>query len=145
MSKRLKVELPRGWTDHSSRFPNGPLATFLRDESDAAGAVQVSTAEFRGQKAPDLSVRSLVAMAVNLGKQPGFELTETTHGTCEYGTWGSAVYRSDQYSRAKYWFLSDGRDVIFATHICQASPEPSVVSEVEGIVKSLRLARRPWW
>src|SRR5262245_53446259 len=111
MAKRLQIQLIHGWSDRSKENP-GALATYIRRKSSAPGALQVSIAEFKGGEPPELPPKKLISMAVDMGKRFGLELVSTASGECQFGHWGSAVFRSSRYQRAQYWYLSDGRDVI---------------------------------
>ena len=144
MAKRLQIQLYHGWSDHSHEN-QGALATYVRDASAAPGALQVSIAEFRGPTPPKLTKEKLVALAVHMGAQPGFEQVSTACGGCQFGHWGSAVFRSERHPRAQYWHLSDGSDVIFVTHICEVEPDSLEIAEAQEIVESMHLAERPWW
>jgi hypothetical protein len=141
MPKRLQVKLVDGWSDHSSLFPDGPLATYLRYGSRNSGPLQVSIAEYKGGKSLGLSQEKLVAMARDMGERSGLsELVESDSGTCEFGQWGTAVFRSDQ-NRAQFWYLSDGSDVIFASYyFSHIEPVPKEVSEAAAIVMTMKLA-----
>jgi hypothetical protein len=140
MSKRLQVKLVEGWSDHSSKFPEGPLATYLRDGNPDSGALQVSTAEYKGPKPPDLNQEKLKAMARDMGERSGFaEVVETSSGTCEFGDWGTATYRSDKVAHAQFWYLSDGTDIIFVSYYSQTEPDSKEVSEAREIVMSMKL------
>lgn len=143
---RLKIELPTNWAQHNN--PTGP-ATFSRQGS--SGAFQVSWAEYQGGKPlPEVTAESLKSMAINFGQNNGFgEMTDSCGGTSRFGNFGSAVFRSTQHPRIQVWFISDGRDHIMATHICDREPESSEVAEVQQIATSLALGpeqtTKPKW
>src|SRR4051794_30209960 len=119
---RLKIELPTTWAQQN--MPNGP-ATFCRQAS--TNAFQVSWAEHRGGKPlPVITAHTLKQMAIGFGQKNGFgEIVESSGGACRYGSFGTAVFRSSQHPRIQVWFVSDGRNHIMATHICDHEPESS--------------------
>jgi hypothetical protein len=132
---RLKIELPTTWTQQSN--PDGP-ATFCRQGSSSA--FQVSWAEYRGGKLPDVTNDKLEGMATDFGQRHGFgEMLESSSGECRFGTFGTAVFYSAEYPRIQIWFISDGRDHIMATHICVVEPDAGEIAEVQRIADSLTL------
>ena len=143
---RLKIELPTTWAQEDN--PNGP-ATFCRHAS--TNAFQVSWAEYRGGKAlPEITAESLKQMATDFGKKNGFgQMAESSGGACRFGSFGTAVFRSAEKARIQVWFISDGRNHIMATHICDREPESSEVVEVQQIASSLALGpeqpAKPKW
>jgi hypothetical protein len=141
---RLKIELPEGWTQRKTR--DCPT-TFCRQTS--SNVFQVSWAEYRGKKSlPNATPDSLKAMAMNLGEKSGFgSVVESGGGPCGYGTFGSVVFRNPQHPRVQVWFISDGRDYIMATYICDREPESDELTDVQQIAKSLALGpeHKPWW
>jgi hypothetical protein len=138
----VQIRLHEGWSDRSHEN-QGALATYVRDDSKVPGVLQVSVV-FRGATPPELTMEKQIAIAVQLGTQPGFEQISTASGDCRFGHWGSAVFRSEGH-RAQCWLLSNGRDAILVTHICQAEPDPAEIAEAQEIVEWMHLAERPWW
>lgn len=132
---RLKIHLPRTWAQQHN--PNGP-ATFCRQGSN--NAFQVSWAEYRGSESLYVTADTLVEMATSLGQEQRFgDVIESTSGDCRFGTFGTAVFRAAGHSRIQIWFISNGRDHIMATHICDRVPGASEIAEVQEIATSLAL------
>lgn len=133
---RLKIELFNNWAPYE--MPDGP-STFCRQES--SNAFQISWAEYCGESPlPEITTDSLKQMAIKFGNDNRFgDLIESSGDDCRFGRFGSAVFRSDEYPRTQVWFITDGRDYIMATHICDSEPEPSEVAEVQAIARSLAL------
>ena len=131
---RLKIQLFDNW---SPRADLPGTAAFSRQGS--AGTFQVSWAEHRADKPlrafDDDGVRQF---AINQGKDFG-ELVDSSGGACCFGVFGTAVFRSENYPRTQIWILTNGRDHILATHICNEVPAPGEVAEVEQIASSLAL------
>jgi hypothetical protein len=132
----LKIQLPKFWAQQSN--PDGP-ATFSRRGS--SNAFQVSWAEYRKGELPDpTTADSLQQMATSFGQKQGFgEMLGSESGDCTFGTFGNAVFRSAEYPRIQVWFISNGRDFIMATHICDREPEASEIAEVRQIASNLTL------
>jgi hypothetical protein len=133
---RLKIEVPTNWA--AQHIPNAP-ATFCRRAS--TNAFQVSWAEYRGGKPlPEITADSLKGMATTFGEKNRFgEIVESSGGKCRFGSFGTAVFRTTEHPRIQVWFISDGREHIMATHVCDCEPEPSEVTEVQQIARSLAL------
>ena len=133
---RLKVDLFSNWTRVNDE--NGP-ARFCRRGS--TNAFQVSWAEYRGkQPLANVSLDKLKDFAVDFGrKNSSGELVESSSGTCGFGSFGTAVFRSEQHSRIQVWILTDGSDHILATHICDQPPEQNEIDEARRIATSLAL------
>src|SRR5690349_4720486 len=111
MAKRLQVRLLPNWAQADN--PDGP-ATFYRTDSDDSGALQVSLyAEYTGGRVPNPSAEDLIELARGHGQRHDVgELVESLSGACSLGTYGAAVFRSAEYPRIQFWYLSDGRDFI---------------------------------
>jgi hypothetical protein len=145
VKKRIKVALLPGWRDFSKENPDGP-ATYLRGSSERPGAFQVSCADHVSGAVPNPSRQNLVRLAGEAGDTEGTaEVIETMSGECRFGQYGSAVLRSPEYRRMQVWFLSDGYDLIMATHVCAGEPNQHELAEVQHIVENLVLVKKPWW
>lgn len=146
MNISLQIKLVDGWSDYSYENPDGP-ATFLRDRSEVPGPLQVSYAIYKDGPKPDPSKEDLIEFCIGLGKQHGFgELVKTDSMSCAFGLLGTAVFRGEELAHVQVWYLTNGRDIITATHICPEVPEQEEVTEVQGIVSSITLATvKPKW
>jgi hypothetical protein len=133
---RLKIQLFPNWAAQDN--PDGP-ATFYRQGS--TNAFQVSWAEYRGGKPlPKITATSLEQMANAFGQKQSFgEAIESSGGECKFGSFGTAVFHSARHPRIQVWFISDSREHIMATHICDREPQSDEVAEVQQIARSLGL------
>jgi hypothetical protein len=132
---RLKIQLHPTW--YQDKKNDGP-ATFCR--ANSSSAFQVSWAEKKGGAIPNPSGKDLIAFALNFGAQNNFgEVVESRDGTCRFGNYGTAIFRSTKHSRIQLWIVSNGRDFIFATHICDQVPSNEEISEAQSIAESLAL------
>ena len=67
-------------------------------------------------------------------------LSRPSRGAYDLGSYGSAVFRSAAYPRIQFWYLSNGRDFVLATHVCTVEPEATEVAEAQQIVGMLGLS-----
>jgi hypothetical protein len=145
---RIQVKLLPDWSTLAN--PDGP-PTYVRQTSEDSGAFQVSWAEYAGGRIPNPSSESLTQMCEDFGvkKQLG-DVLERDAGVCDYGLFGSAVFRSEEAPRFQIWIISDGKNFIHATHICGGKIDPKEVEEAKQIATMLTLkeevaASKPWW
>jgi hypothetical protein len=138
MAKRVKVRLLPNWA--SADNPGGP-ATFYRTDSQDSGALQVSLmAEYTGGAPPNPTAQDLIELAQGHGERhDAGELVETGSGASRIGTFGTAVFRSAEFPRIQFWYLSNGYDFVLATHVCSVEPEAAEVAEAQQIVGMLGL------
>jgi hypothetical protein len=141
MQPRLLVKLPEGWTDVSAQLPEAG-AMFIKGGKGATAALQVSyglnpDAPAEGE---ELMEEDLVEMAAtaDFGEDLG-QVVEKYSGPSLFGKMGTAVYRGGKYQRVQVWFLSNGRDLIMATHMCAQEPTRELLDEAERIVGNLAL------
>jgi hypothetical protein len=140
MSRRLKATLPEGWSDETGFGSKGVL-TFIREGSKAAGILQISLAAYEGREVPtekfleEMAIRYVILQ--NLGR-----LDECSGGACSTGHFGSAVFWSQKAPRSQIWFISNGVDLITATHVCRAEPDPAEVQEAEMIVETVEIVEK---
>jgi hypothetical protein len=147
---QVSLQLPKGWYNHSSQNPKEPLL-YRRHLSKYAGALQISLAEYVPGKIPDLNATTLINIAKQSSSDLG-EVIEEASGDCVLGAFGTVVRKSNRVARAQAWSLTDGHVIVFVTHICERSPDPTEVDEVQNIVRGLRVVdssiiqkHRPWW
>lgn len=141
MQPRLLVTLPEGWSDISGEVPEAG-AMFIKGGREATAALQVSyglNADSSGA-AQSLLEEDLVEMAATaqLGEDFG-QVVEKYSGPALFGRMGTAVYRGGRYPRVQVWFVSNGRDLIMASHICTEEPSRQLLEESERIVRNLAL------
>ena len=143
---QLQIKLVDGWSDYSHENPDGP-STFLRDQSEVPGPLQVSYAIYKEGDIPDASEEELIELCTGLGEQQGWgEVIETESMACAFGLLGTAVFRGEEFPHAQVWHLSNGQRFITATHICPEVPALEEVDEVQEIVKNITLVpAKPWW
>ena len=135
--------IPKGWAEFENR--DGP-ATYCRDLSETPGPLQISRAEYLGGALPNPSEDDLKRMAEEFGQNHSFgELVESLSGPCEFGTMGSAIFRSTENPRIQIWHVSNGRDFIMVTHICPTAPDPVEVREAQEIVRTVTLGKTSRW
>jgi hypothetical protein len=140
--KRTKVVLLPGWEQIEN--PTG-LPTFATVASGSSNVLQISHAEYCGGKVPNPSEQVLVRLSEDAARESigpligATKVIRTDSGKCAFGQFGTAIVRGTKFPMAQVWHLSDGRDAIFATYICEQEPTPQELTEVEEIVRSLKL------
>ena len=139
MTRSTKVKLPLGWSDYSGENPEGP-PTFLRDLSDLPGPLQISIIPYIKGEIPNPTEHDLIELAQRLGFDHNWgQVLEVSSGFCAFGIYGTAVFSGSDFHRVQVWYLSNGKDFILATHICQEEPDPTEVKEAQTIVTEIEL------
>lgn len=114
----------------------GPAAFSRRGSTSV---LQVSWAEYRSDKPlRQLGEEGIRQFAADFGRKFG-DLVESSCGTCGFGIYGTAIFRSPPHPRSQLWILTNGRDHILATHVSSEQPPPEEIAEVEQIAQSLAL------
>jgi hypothetical protein len=67
-------------------------------------------------------------------------LTETEFGECALGQYGTAKFYSEDFQYIQCWYLSNGKDFIYAEYHNYLIPEDEELQELHQIVKGLELA-----
>jgi hypothetical protein len=143
MDKKIRIELPDEWVYVSVHDVGGPWAARW-DHPEAAGALQVSAAEYEGGPEPRPSKARLIEMAISFGQENKFgRLIDSYGGKCVIGAFGSAVFRRAPFWRfsvpsySHVWFLSNGLDFIFVTFFAKRKPSEQEVGDAQRIVKRM--------
>jgi hypothetical protein len=135
MNDPLQVTLPPSWRDYTDESPGG-LTTFMRDH----GILQLSVTLYKRGRIPNPSEADLMSFAQAMAvRQKHPQLVESHGGTCALGKLGTAVFRTDDFPRFQVWFLSNGKDFILATYICDQEPDEAEVAEAQAIVENATL------
>lgn len=139
MERNLKVTLWPGWVDGTRDNPKGG-PTYYRRATGICNPLQVSHARYTGGEIPNPSDADLIEFAKAARRvSDGCELVNTESGTCDFGRFGSALFRSPEFPRVQSWCISNGRDFIFATYICSKQPGDKEIAEAEYIAKALAI------
>lgn len=143
--KNIKVEIPVGWSDYAQNNPDGP-ATFIRDINNAHSVFQVSFAQYKDGEIPNPSQEDLVELAQNTGIDMLLgDMIDTSSGTCSFGAFGTAIFKSKENPHSQIWYLSDGHDFILATYICVEIPDNNELIEVQEIINRLYVSKKSFW
>lgn len=135
---KLNINFPDGWKDISNENPDGP-PTFINENINESGVLQISTADFMGGKLPNTSLADLIELSKKAGIKNEFgKLEYEESGSCEYGIYGYAQFSRADFPYISLWHLSDGKNFIFSTFICGSLPEQDHIDEVKGILKSIK-------
>jgi hypothetical protein len=131
---RLKIQLFNNWLQRSD-VP-GPAAFSRRGNTSV---LQDSWAGYRSDKPlRQLGEDGIRQFAAEFGRKFG-ELVESSSGTCGFGIYGTAIFRSLPHPRSQVWILTNGRDHILATHVSSEQPSSDEIAEVQQIAQSLAL------
>jgi hypothetical protein len=137
MEKNIRVRLLPNWHDFSDRNPDGG-PTFARKNSE--NFLQISWSVYQGGVAPNPSVEDLIRISCVLGEKfNNGLLLESQSGLCDFGRYGTCVFRSPEYPRIQVWTISNGKDFIFATYICNEETSLDEIQECSKIVRLLVL------
>jgi hypothetical protein len=135
---KLNISFPDGWKDISNENPDGP-PTFINENINETGVLQISTTDFIGGKLPNPNLADLIELSKKAGIKNEFgELEYEESGNCEYGIYGYAQFSRTDFPYISIWHLSDGKNFIFSTFICGSFPEQDHIDEVKGILKSIK-------
>jgi hypothetical protein len=143
MGKKLTIWLPDDWASISDQNLDGPL-TMSWQHADAAGAFELSTAEYKGGQEPRPSESDLIQLAVGFGEQHKWgRLISSSSGECVMGSFGTAAFKrtksmppgAPQYCQV--WFLSNGLDFVFATFIAMQEPDDREVAAAQRIAEGI--------
>jgi hypothetical protein len=145
---RLKVKMPASWIYRPNQDKSPPYL-FYRHQSSTPGPLQISWVETSSTPGINPSRQELQQMVSDFGQKNGYgALVESSCDSCVFGSMATATFRSPKHPRIQIWFLSNGQDMITATHICEQQPDPIEVSEAQEIVRMLTLGPekpKPRW
>ena len=136
--KKLRIDFPEGWVDISDENPGGPPA-FINEQVDDPGVLQISAVEYSGGELPDPSTADLITMAKNVGAKNQFgAVMREESGECNYGIYSYVEFSSKEFPYVAVWYLSDGKNFVFATFICGTIPEAKHIEDVRHILMSIK-------
>ena len=132
----LRMLLPEGWYDITDDVEAEDVPfTLARD--DGVGALQFSTAFYRGGKIPNPSVEDLREMRHQLAAGQGAtEVGDVVEATTPVRVSGASYRGHDGFFRA--WYLSNGLDIALVTYSCEWEHRGLEQEEYEAIVASIR-------
>lgn len=140
MSKQLRIELPDDWADISDQNPDGPV-TFVWDDEEAQGALQISTAEYASGKTPAPTEQSLVQFVTDFGLTHQWgDLAHVGSGRCTMGLYGTAIFRGNGKESPGYcqlWMISNGSDFVFATFFASGAVSPKELADAQQIAEEI--------
>lgn len=143
IKERLQVVLHPGWVPEEN--PGGPV-TFMKTGSQ--NPLQISYALCKKGQSPDFSKENLLEMARGLLKAQGAgeAILEET-GECSFGFYATIACKLDKMERFQIWHLSNGKDLINVTYICDKEPCAEEVKEAKDITMSLyfKYEKKTWW
>lgn len=131
------VSVREGWSDltHTLGTKDGPFT--LADPETGVGALQFSPAIYQSGPEPSPTLVDLRSMVAEFAKarKLGTAFDETVHSGDV--SWASASFhREDDLVRV--WYLSDRKNIVHVTYLCDWTNRSLEVEECEAILKSLR-------
>lgn len=137
--KKLKVKLLSDWIDYSI-FNKRKLPTFIKSSCKTINPLQIEYAIYNNGKIPNPSVNDLLKMCKNYGiKNEYIDCLGTYSGECIFGIYATAIYKTNKIPWIQVWHMSNDKDFIFASYICNSEPINNEVEEAYEIVMNLDL------
>jgi len=136
--KKFKFNLPKSWIDISNENPDGP-PTFIRKESDKnPGVLQISSAEYLSGEKPNPNYSELIELSKEFNSENEFDLINTKSGDCQYGIYGLAEFKNEEFPFVSVWHISDRKNFVLSTYISVDPQAKSDIDEVYDILKTIR-------
>ena len=117
-------------------------------EGESNGALQFSSAEYRGGKLPDATESDLVTIVSDMFRRMSDDprILTTSSGACAFGTFASAEGFTNTVARARFWAITNGEDFVFVTFISTVKPSREEWQESRDIaLRTILGFHRPWW
>jgi hypothetical protein len=132
----FRVTASDEWSDITDTV-EAPDAPFTMARIDGVGALQFSPAMYRGGKEPSPGMDDLRSMLAEFAEKRGLgeAFDERSFSGEVYGT-GASYHPQADFLRV--WYLSDGRNIMFATYFCDWEHRSGEIQESEEITASLR-------
>ena len=135
---KLTFNLPKSWIDISNENPDGP-ASFIRKQSDKnPGVLQISFAEYKSGEKPNPEYSDLIELSKGFNSDNKYELIKTKSGDCNYGIYGLAEFKNEDFPFVSVWHISDNKSFVFSTYISVDPQTESDINEVYDILKSIK-------
>src|SRR5262245_2730344 len=134
----LSVELRPGWEAITDTLEDEPRPWTLA-RPDGGGALQFSTARYKGGPVPNPSLSDLLEMVRDFGGERGLD-APTDLRTEEGAIRSAAGSYHWQGSFLRIWYLSDGASFIFVTYLSTPTSLPTEVAECEQMLKTVRFS-----
>ncbi len=136
--KKLVISFPKGWVDVSEENPGGP-PTFISELIEPSGVLQISSAAYLSGALPNPDMNALLELSRKAGVANGYgKLNHEESGICSFGMYGFVQFGRPDFPYIAVWHLTNGKDFIFSTFICPASPRIEQVNDVHQILTTLR-------
>ena len=117
--------------------PGGPWTLKKKNGADD-NAFQISSMQRRSGKKLDPKP-NLLEFASKFATSNGGVVTESHAGEYTFGQFGSAVFKAGGRPYCQCWTITDGVHFIFATYICDATPDAGELRDVSAMALSLKL------
>jgi hypothetical protein len=132
----FRIECDANWTDITDTLDTIEKP-FTLVRQHGVGALQISPALYRGGMLPSPTKDILASMAIEFGQMQAlgepFDV-DTFEGSL---AGGAASYHSES-DFIRVWYLSDGRNIMLATFVCEWDVRDRELTECEVIIRSLQ-------
>tara|TARA_R110000787_G_scaffold129264_7_gene241114 strand:+ start:55 stop:480 length:426 start_codon:yes stop_codon:yes gene_type:complete len=129
---------PKSWINISDENPDGPT-TFIRKEWDEnPGVLQMSVAQYLSGKQTNPNHKDLIKLSQEFDSENEFDLMGTNSGQCQYGKYGYAEFKNEEFPFVSVWHISNQKNIVFLTYISTEKQTVSNIDEVYGILKNIR-------
>jgi hypothetical protein len=140
----VKVGIPEGWSDITDECEAGSPFTLART-TDGVGALQFSIAEYQAGERPGITLEDLGEMLLEVAKKDGIKKLQTPAQSSDGLLVVSGEARVEE-DLVRFWYLSNGDDLVFFTYLCAYSDRGAGAEEIadaEQIVRSVQFKRTP--
>ena len=134
----IEVSAPASWYDITDEVEGENPPYTLAEPEEGVGALQFSSAIHKGGVVPAPSPDDLRNMALDFGKRrslgDAFDQQIFANGMLR----GAGVSYRWEEDFIRVWYVSDGRNLVFITYVCDWVSRDRELSTCGNIVKSLR-------
>jgi len=131
------VSVPDGWRDVTDSLEQEACPFTLAVPDDGVGALQFSPAIYRGGRTPSPTVGDLAAMLFEFAEKQGFD-HPIAHDTFSNGLIGATASFQSGGDFIAVWYVSDGKNIMLVTYVCDWSCKDVEANAREAIVRSIR-------
>lgn len=143
----LEVKLFPDWVDYYNKSKRGYF-TYIKKSCKTINPLQISYLLYKDGKMPNPTFDDLLKMCIEFGTKYKCDLClGKCYGECVFGRYASAIFKTNEFQWYQVWHLSNGKDFMFVTYICEDKPEDYVLEEAHEIVMNLNLKfeQKRWW
>jgi hypothetical protein len=133
----LTLNPPNGWIDLSEQNPRWPITFVKKEWSENPGVLQISVAQYLSEEQPNPNHKDLINLSKEFDSENEFDLVTTESGQCEYGLYGYAEFKNEEFPFVSVWHMTNMKNIVFLTYISTENQTESDIDEVYDILKSI--------